>query len=78
MSQILSEDKIAALKAAGVRFPDVNETCIGCSACTVVSGEVFEMNDEGHSEVIEMDSYEDKMVDEAITACPVDAISWKE
>jgi ferredoxin len=61
-----------------VRYPDVNETCIGCTVCTTVSGEVFEMNDEWLSTVQICPSYEDKDVDDAIAACPVDAISWKE
>jgi len=75
---LLSEEQIAKLRSSGIRFPDVNETCIGCSACAAISGEVFQMDDEGLSKVQNLEGYEDKFVDEAISACPVDAISWKE
>lgn len=75
---IISEEQVAKLRSAGVAVPDVNETCIGCSACVAISGEVFELNDEGLSEVVLKDSYEGLDVDDAIAACPVDAISWVE
>lgn len=75
---LLTEEKIAELKSAGVRFPDVNEDCIGCSACVAISGDVFELNDEGKSVVKQCGSYENMDVDDAIMACPVDAISWKD
>jgi ferredoxin len=74
---ILSEEQAQKLKTAGLQVPYVNETCIGCSACVAISGEVFELNDEGKSEVIALDSYEGKDVDDSISACPVDAISWR-
>ena len=75
---LLSVEQIQKLQASGIRFPDVNETCIGCSACAAISWEVFELDDEGLSKVQDLPSYEDKFVDEAISACPVDAISWKQ
>jgi ferredoxin len=74
---LLTQEQIAQLQSAGQRYPDVNETCIGCSACTAVSDEVFELNEEGKSVVKTCGSYEDMSVDDAISACPVDAISWK-
>jgi hypothetical protein len=43
---IITEDQIKALREANIAVPDVNETCIGCSACAAISGEVFELNDE--------------------------------
>ena len=70
---LLSEEQIKALQTAGMRYPDVNETCIGCSACTAVSDEVFELDDQGKSVVKTCSTYEDKSVDDAISACPVDA-----
>ena len=73
---IISEEQVTKLREAGVAVPDVNETCIGCSACVAISPEVFELNDEGKSEVILKDSYEGLDVDDSIAACPVDAISW--
>lgn len=75
---IIREEQVQALRQAGIRVPDVNETCIGCSACVAISGDVFELNDDGKSEVVLRDNYEGCDVDDAIAACPVDAISWKE
>jgi hypothetical protein len=43
---LLTDEQITALQASGTRFPDVNETCIGCSACVAISDEVFELDDE--------------------------------
>jgi len=50
------------------------ETCIGCGTCPEVCKEVFEMNDDGDkAKVIAQKNI--SCVDEAIEACPVDAIS---
>lgn len=73
---LLTEEKIEKLKAAWVTFPTVNENCIGCSACVAIADEVFELDDEGKSVVKEQANYESKWVDDAISACPVDAIHW--
>jgi ferredoxin len=75
---IITQEQVAKLRAANVAVPDVNETCIGCSACVAIAGEVFELNDDGLSEVVLKDDYSDLDVDDAISACPVDAISWTE
>ncbi len=75
---IITQEQVSALRSANVAVPDVNETCIGCSACVAIAGEVFELNSEGKSEVVYKDSYEWCDVDDAICACPVDAISWTE
>ena len=74
---LLTDEQIAQLKSAWARFPDVNETCIWCSACVAISSDVFELNEEGKSVVKQCESYEWLEVDDAIMACPVDAISWK-
>lgn len=73
---IITPEQVEKLRAANIAVPDVNETCIWCSACVAISGDVFELNSEGKSEVVSLDSYEGKSVDDAIAACPVDAISW--
>lgn len=75
---IITQEQVKKLREAGLAVPDVNETCIGCSACVAIAGEVFELNDEGISEVVYRESYEDLDVDDSISACPVDAISWVE
>jgi ferredoxin len=74
---LLTEDQRKKLSASGIRTPHVNETCIGCSACTAIAWEVFELDDEWKSVVIECSSYNEEDVDNSISACPVDAISWK-
>jgi ferredoxin len=75
---IITDEQAAKLREANIAVPYVNETCIGCSACVAISGDVFELNDEGKSEVVELGNYQDKDVDDAIMACPVDAISWRD
>ncbi len=76
MTAIISEEQVKKLREANVAVPDVNETCIWCSACVAISPDVFELNDEWLSEVTLRDNYEGCDVDDAIAACPVDAISW--
>ncbi|WP_294581329.1 ferredoxin [uncultured Thomasclavelia sp.] len=54
----------------------VNDSCIGCGACTGIAPDVFEINDEGLASVIN-----DSDVDaakEAAESCPVEAISVEE
>ena len=43
---IITLEQVEALRSANIAVPDVNETCIGCSACAAISGEVFELNDQ--------------------------------
>ena len=56
----------------------MNSTCIGCSACTAISGEVFELDNQWLSCVRNLDTYAGHDVDDSIAACPVNAISWQE
>lgn len=72
----ISPDKVSNLKKI-LRKPHVNSTCIGCSACVAISGNVFELNDEWLSCVKQYDIYEGQDVDDSILACPVNAISWQ-
>ncbi len=69
---LLTPEQIAKL-----RKPHVNSTCIGCSACTAISGNVFYLDDNGLSRVHKLDTYEWHDVDDSISACPVNAISWQ-
>ncbi len=75
---IITPEQIEKLKSANIALPDVNETCIGCSACVAISPDVFELDDEGMSVVVAHENYDNMDVDDAIAACPVDAISWVE
>ncbi len=53
-----------------------DDLCIGCGACAAICDEVFELNDEGISEVVVDSVSEDneENVKEAIESCPTDAI----
>lgn len=52
------------------------EVCIGCGGCVGVAPEHFKLNDEGKSEVIKQyDEADRELIEEAINACPVQAIS---
>ena len=52
------------------------EACIGCGACQAIADDVFEINDEGLSEVkvetVDDDKKEQTL--EAIDSCPTSAI----
>ena len=51
--------------------------CTLCMGCVEVCPEVFQENDAGYIEVVEMDVYPEKAVNEAIKYCPVDCIEWE-
>ncbi|MBC7498656.1 ferredoxin [Candidatus Gracilibacteria bacterium] len=74
---MLSDNQVSSLKGI-LRKPHVNSTCIGCSACTAISGDVFVFDDDGLSCVQSLTNYENRDVDDSIAACPVNAISWQE
>ncbi len=48
------------------------DACIGCGACAAAYSDIFNINDEGKSEVV-ADPAEDQ-VDDIIATCPVAAI----
>ena len=50
----------------------VNDSCIGCGACTAVAPDVFELGDEGLAVVVSEDNTDGAI--EAAESCPVDAI----
>ncbi len=60
-----------------MKKPTVNKNCIWCGACISIADEVFDFNEEWYSIIKKLDSYENKWVDDAISACPVNAISWE-
>ena len=75
---LLNEEKKAKLKESWIKFPQVKDNCIWCSACVAISPEVFTMNEDTWlSEVLSKDNYENSWVDDSIMACPVDAIYWE-
>lgn len=50
----------------------VNDSCIGCGACTAVAPDVFELGDEGLAVVISEENVDGAK--EAAESCPVEAI----
>ena len=55
------------------------DKCIGCGTCESVCPAVFKMGDDGKAHVQEADFEANKdAIQQAIDACPVDAISWEE
>jgi ferredoxin len=58
--------------------PYVNASCIGCGACAAICGDVFELDAEGISKAVTLETYPEAEVDDAISACPVAAISWQD
>lgn len=52
-------------------------TCTLCMGCVEVCPEVFQLNDAGYIQVVEMAVYPADKVDEAIKYCPEDCISWE-
>ena len=56
------------------------DACIGCGACAAICDEVFEINDEGLSEV-KAEEVKEELQDEvrdAADSCPTGAIEVKE
>ncbi|GFI40372.1 ferredoxin [Thomasclavelia cocleata] len=50
----------------------VNESCIGCGACTAVAPDVFEIGDDGLAVVVSEENIDGAK--EAAESCPVEAI----
>jgi ferredoxin len=50
--------------------------CIECGICVDLCPEVFRMNDAGYVEVIDLSTYPQEAVDEAVKNCPADCIYW--
>ena len=50
--------------------------CIGCGLCTEIAPEVFELNDDNIAVVKDPAGAPEKIIQQAISECPVDAISW--
>jgi ferredoxin len=55
----------------------VNEKCIWCGMCAAIASDIFQMWDDGLSHVAKQPETpeENAMVDDSISACPVEAIS---
>ena len=54
------------------------DICQGHAVCVGLAPEVFELDDNGKSEVKDPEGADESTIQQAIDGCPVDAISWKE
>jgi ferredoxin len=50
------------------------EKCIGCGTCVALAPGSFKLNEKGKSEPTELPKGDQKMIEEAIEACPAQAI----
>jgi len=53
------------------------DACIGCGLCASVVPEVFRLNDDGVSEVYDLDGADEERIQEAVDSCPVNCIHWR-
>ncbi|MGQ9553325.1 MAG: ferredoxin [Anaerolineae bacterium] len=51
------------------------DECIGCGNCSDIAPDVFELDEEGLSRVINPEGADDDTIREAAESCPVDCIS---
>ena len=62
-----------------MKKPDIDiGACSLCMGCVEICPEVFRLNDAGYIEIIDLQEYSEKDIDEAIMLCPEDCISWIE
>ena len=73
---LINEEQIKKLQSSWIKVPIVDETCIWCSACTAICDDVFELDDNWISFVKNNMNPKSQSIDDAISACPVDAISY--
>lgn len=66
------------MSTGDVKTPYVNENCIGCSACVAICWDVFDLDDDGKAFAKDwMNTWNADWIDDAIAACPVNAIHYK-
>ncbi|KXB06265.1 ferredoxin [candidate division MSBL1 archaeon SCGC-AAA382F02] len=54
------------------------EKCQGHMVCVGIAPDIFEIDNNGKSEVKDPEGADETTIQQAIDGCPVDAISWKE
>ena len=62
------------------RFPVIDlGQCNDCESCMEVCPTVFKRNaDTGQIEVLDLSEYPEECIDEAVSLCPADCITWEE
>lgn len=54
------------------------DKCIGCGTCVAMAPKSFKLGDDAKSQAINPPSDEEETINQAIDACPANAISWQE
>ena len=54
------------------------EECIGCGLCAEIAPDVFQLNEEGISQVIASSEKLQDSLQEAIDECPAECIHWED
>lgn len=61
------------------KIPRVNKyECCGCALCVYALPEVFRLNPDGYSEVIEDNTISAKEIQKVMDDCPVRCVHWYE
>jgi ferredoxin len=53
------------------------ELCMGSGTCIAVAPDLFDMGDDGIARILQSDVTRDKRLDDAISRCPMGAITWR-
>ncbi|MDY6862462.1 MAG: ferredoxin [Thermodesulfobacteriota bacterium] len=54
------------------------DECIGCGLCEESLPDVFRIDSNGISEVIDQDEFDEEAVQDVIDECPVECLRWEE
>lgn len=61
-----------------VKEPYVDRgVCIGCGTCVALCPAVFQLKEDGKSDVVDVDGASEKEIQQAVDSCPVQCIHWK-
>lgn len=53
--------------------------CTDCESCLELCPHIFRKDEEtGHIEVVDLSEYSEQDIQEAMSMCPVDCITWEE
>lgn len=59
--------------------PGINESlCIGCGTCPLMCSKTFAMRNDGIAYVKDPEGESEADIQDAVEACPVDAIYWED
>jgi len=60
------------------KVPEVGrDACIGCGTCVAVCPGVFQIKEDGKSDVVDPKGGTEEEIQQAIDSCPVQCITWK-